>query len=160
MLYYLHVSQIPTTGGGIGLVHGNTSGPWPSSAKTSGGTDHPTCRSPKRPGQPRILFANGWSIRHWRDLSCGLVSIASRFLRSFKSSMVDSITSMTRSPLAINTHLAVEEIRVRGCSLRHQCQCAPLSRNSKSMSAWMDVGSALQWRTTRIWRASSLIWMM
>jgi hypothetical protein len=59
MLYYLHVGQMPTSRGGICLVHGNISGPWPLSARIFGGTGHPTCPSPKRPRRQRRSHVNG-----------------------------------------------------------------------------------------------------
>lgn len=40
MLYHLHVGQMLTSHGGICLVHGNTSEPWPLSVRISGGTGH------------------------------------------------------------------------------------------------------------------------
>lgn len=153
MLYYLHVSQIPTFGGGIGLARGDTSRPWPSSVKTFGGIDHLTCPSPKHLRQQRRSYANGWLIRHWSASSFGLVLIVSNCPRDFKSSMGDSITFTVRSPLAIDIPSDLTETQEHGSYYHQLCECAQLSLNSESMSVLMDVGFALPWRTTRTWRA-------
>ena len=148
-----------TSCGGIYLVHGNISRPWPSSARIFGGTGHPTCPSLKCPRRQRRSHVNGWRICCWKTSSYGLVSTVYSYLSSFKLSMVDSTISTTQSPLAINILSAVTTIQGRGSYPHRQYQCAQLSPNSTSTSALTDVWFASPWRM-RIWRLWSLIWTM
>jgi hypothetical protein len=65
VLYCSHVGRI-SAGGGVGLVHGSTSGRWPSSAKTFGGTDQLICPYLNRPKQPFRSSVAGWLARRRR----------------------------------------------------------------------------------------------